>query len=462
MLLGILLYCFKRDIRNLSDIVVECKTNRILRVFTRKYEPSLSTFKRFLENSSPEIMRKVFLYTLVVLNDYEFLKFIKAFIDGTDALVRGSRYYTINKDVIESMKWMKHCGLLHNNRKNSMERTRKKLNEMRGYNNGNKEFNEMLDLILNNLKIYNKNVYKKIPEFEAIMKERDINYVSITFPSAVMMKTKKGRFDFAFNLQEIITENDVVITGLLVNQPNDFKVLPLVMKELEVNFKILVELQQKYGKRRNYKELERMLENARYICDSGYFTDDNLEFMDKHGYKCIIMTKNRAKQINNEIRKEKNIPTKKKKNPIFNHVTQVKDGFICRRGFLIELSEFIPVNKQKNKRKGVKESWKEHRYIYRCEHCTTCPHSNLCNFEKVTITTTPLKHDMDNKLCIKEINDDYNERFHHSEFINGNLKGNDGTLLLPGHDKTAVNNVTNILNTLHNIFRHKNLKGTAY
>ena len=80
MLLGILLYCFKRDIRNLSDIVVECKTNRILRVFTRKYEPSLSTFKRFLENSSPEIMRKVFLYTLVVLNDYEFLKFIKAFI----------------------------------------------------------------------------------------------------------------------------------------------------------------------------------------------------------------------------------------------------------------------------------------------------------------------------------------------------------------------------------------------
>ena len=56
----------------------------------------------------------------------------------------------------------------------------------------------MLDLILNNLKIYNKNVYKKIPEFEAIMEERDINYVSITFPSSVIMKTKKGRYDFAF------------------------------------------------------------------------------------------------------------------------------------------------------------------------------------------------------------------------------------------------------------------------
>lgn len=35
-----------------------------------------------------------------------------------------------------------------------MERTRKKLNEMRGYNKGNIEFDKMLDMILNNLKIY--------------------------------------------------------------------------------------------------------------------------------------------------------------------------------------------------------------------------------------------------------------------------------------------------------------------
>ena len=441
--------------------MLECKNNRILRVFTREYEPSLSTFKRFLENSSPEIMRKVFLYTLVVLNDYDFLKFIKAFIDGTDALVRGSRYYTINKDIIESMRWMKRCGLLHNNRKKSMERTRKKLNEMRGYNNGNEEFDKRLDLILNNFKIYNKNVYNKIPEFEAIMEERDIDYVSITFPSSVMMKTKKGRFDFAFNLQEIITENDVIITGLLVAQPNDFKVLPLLIRELETNFRILIELQKKYGERRNYKELERMIENAKYICDSGYFTDENLEYMDKHGYKCIIMTKRKSEQINNEIRTKNNIENKGK-DKRFNHVKRVKDGFICRRSYLIGLDETIMVNKQKDIREGVKDSWKEHRYIYRCEHCSTCPYSNECNFEKVTINTTPLKHDMENKFCNEEVIDIYNERFHHSEFINGTLKGNNGTLLLPGHDKTAVNNVTNILNTIHNIFRHKNLKGTVY
>ena len=319
----------------------------------------------------------------------------------------------------------------------------------------------MLDLILNNLKIYNKNVYKKIPEFEAIMEERDINYVSITFPSSVMMKTKKGRYDFAFNLQEIITENDIVITGVLVSKPNDFKVLPNVIRELERNFEILIQLQKKYGERRNYKEIANMIKNAKYICDSGYFTDENLEYMNKHGYKCIIMTKNRAKEINNEIRKKNNI-TKKKKDSKYNHVKRIKNGLQCEKGNIIELKEVIQVKHHKNIREGIKDSWKEHRYIFRCDDCKHCPNSKICNFEEVTITTTPLKYDMENLFCNDEIIELYNERFHHSEFINGDLKGNDGTLLLPGHNKTAVNNTVHLLNAVFNVFPYKNLKGTTY
>ena len=118
---------------------------------------------------------------------------------------------------------------------------------------------------------------------------------------------------------------------------------------------------------------------------------------------------------------------------------------------------FIP-----DKREGIKDSWKEHRYIFKCEHCKYCPNNQICNFEEVTIKTTPLKHDMENLFCIDDTNTLYNERFHHSEFINGNLKGNEGTLLLPGHNKTAVNNVKDILNAVHNLFRLKNLKGTIY
>ena len=463
MLLGIFMYCIKRNITDLSAIVRECENNRFLRVFTCGKVPKISTFKRFLENSSPLVMKKIFLYTLVVLNDYEFLKFTKSFIDGTDALVRGSRYYTINKEIIKSMKWMKKRGLLHNNRKQSMERTIKELNKIREEYKENTEMNELLDLIFNNMKIYNKNVYNKIPEFEQIMEEKDIDYVSITFPRSVMMKTKKGRFDFAFNLQIAMNENDIILSGLLTDEPNDKKVLPDVIEELKENFKILIELQEKYGQRRNYKELQHMLDNATYICDSGYFTDENLEYMDKHGYKCIIMAKRIAKEINDEIRKKNKIPEKKdKKYKRMDHVKRIKDALVCEKGNIVKLDEAIPINKHKNKREGIPKAWKEHKFIFRCKECKDCENNSLCNFEELTIKTTPLKHEMTNKLTNPRVRDIYQERFHHSEYINGNIKGNNGTLLLPGHNKTAVQNYIYIQSTICNITRLKNLKGTAY
>lgn len=463
MLLGILMYCCKRKITNLSDVVRECKTNRVLRVFTCGKEPTISTFKRFLEDSSQEIMNKIFLYTLVVLNDYQFLKFSKAFIDGTDALIRGSRYYTINKEAIKSMKWMKKHGLLHNNRKKSIERTKKELNKMREETRDDKEFQEFLDYIFHNLKIYNKNIYRKIPEFEKIMEEKDVDYVSITFPSAVMMKTKKGRYDFAFNLQEIITDNDIILTGLLTDKPNDKNILPDIMETLKENFTILIELQEKYGERRNYKELQHMLDNAKFICDSGYFTDDNLEYMDRNGYKYLIMPKRLSQEINNELRKKNKIPEKKnKKYKRMEHVHRIKDGFICEKGHKIELKEVKLIKKRKNIREGIPESWKEHNYIYTCNACSKCPNNHLCNFEELKIKTTPLKHEMTNLFTNPEVQDEYQDRFHSSEFINGIHKGNDGTLLLPGHNKTAVQNYTSIINTVFNIFHHKNLKGTIY
>ena len=85
------------------------------------------------------------------------------------------------------------------------------------------------------------------------------------------------------------------------------------METLKENFTILIELQEKYGEIRNYKELQHMLDNAKFICDSGYFTDDNLEYMDKNGLKCLIMPKRLSQEINNELRKKNKIPEKKNK-----------------------------------------------------------------------------------------------------------------------------------------------------
>lgn len=57
------------------------------------------------------------------------------------------------------------------------------------------------------------------------MNERNVDNVSITFPTTCWMKTKRGIYDFAFNLQEIMTENHIILTGILLSESNDRKTI---------------------------------------------------------------------------------------------------------------------------------------------------------------------------------------------------------------------------------------------
>lgn len=107
MLLGVLLYCFHLKMENLIEVEKECSKNRFLRIFTCNAEPKSSTFKRFLEESDRIVIKKIFIATLVKLNDLRFLNFTKLFLDGTDALVNGSKHYKITLDEINALKQLK-------------------------------------------------------------------------------------------------------------------------------------------------------------------------------------------------------------------------------------------------------------------------------------------------------------------------------------------------------------------
>ena len=58
-----------------------------------------------------------------------FLNFTKLFLDGTDALVNGSKHYKITLDEINALKQLKKWNILHNNTKNSINRTKLILEE---------------------------------------------------------------------------------------------------------------------------------------------------------------------------------------------------------------------------------------------------------------------------------------------------------------------------------------------
>lgn len=180
--------------------------------------------------------------------------------------------------------------------------------------------------------------------------KKNINYVSIAFPESVMIKTKKGGFDFAFNLQEIMTDNKIILMGLLLDKPNDPYSLEEIIQEIKENTKILIELQEKYGQRNNYKEIQQIIEKALYIYDSGYFSTENIETADKHGMNFIIMPKMISNRKNNKNRRKQKLKTKDKNKQNKNKeskksLERVYNGYICKKGQKIELTETIKVKK---------------------------------------------------------------------------------------------------------------------
>ena len=340
MILGIFLYCFHLHNYNLSDIARECEVNNVLRIFTCGNTPSQAILKRFLENSDNLVLKKVFLYNLVILNDLGLLKFLRAFVDGTDALVNGFKHYILTRDEFKALKLMKKWNLLHNNTLKSKNRVRKKLYSKQKEFENDEEISLLIVLSLRRLDIYNKKIFKRIDEFEKSFSETDKDYICISFPSAVMLPTKKGNYDFGFNLQEIMTEHNIIITGLLLRNPNDNISMDEILSELKENFNLLLELVEKYGCRRNYKEIKKKCWKKPFLFfDSGYYSDKNLELIDKHKIKGLIMPINISKQINNEFRKNNKLFLKEKKSqPPINMVNMI----------LKELKMRIYVNKSIN------------------------------------------------------------------------------------------------------------------
>ena len=108
-----------------------------------------------------------------------------------------------------------------------------------------------LKLALKNSKIYCRNVYKNLDELEQAINENTKDYISISFHDAVMLKSKKNSYEFGLNLQEIMTNQRILVTGVLVRKANDSDVLIDVLNELKLSFEILKELNMKYGKMMN-------------------------------------------------------------------------------------------------------------------------------------------------------------------------------------------------------------------
>ena len=104
---------------------------------------------------------KYFLYTLLRFNEYDLLKFLHLFIDGTDTIIRGSKFHKIYAVELDAMRFMMENHLIHNSKPKQMKRSIRRLLKMKKENPNDKELIALIDMIIPRIQIYNhKNVQK--------------------------------------------------------------------------------------------------------------------------------------------------------------------------------------------------------------------------------------------------------------------------------------------------------------
>lgn len=473
LLLGIVLYCFSHKMYKYTDIANECRKNRFLRIFTRGAEPCENTFRNFLNESDTESMRKIFLYTLVRYNDVDLLKFLHYFIDSTDAIVRGSKYYKIYKIELEAMKFMKKHNLLHNPQKpKQIKRSIDKLLKIREEHMMEENIVELIDMIIPRIQIYNYKMYKHIDEFEQAIKNSNKDFVCITYPNAPLIPTKKGNWDFAKNLQVAVTDDNIIIGSIFINNPDDSKALPQILPELKKNFEILWELQKKYGTRNNEKEIKNMLKKAMVVCDSGYASEENITYICENDIQSLIMPKITSIYINNkmksfdekleelsseiEILDEENteIETTRKKD-----MSRIWDGYNCKFNRPVMFTEKTPIPDEIEK--GLPKRATKANYKYKALDCSGCPYRDVCKHKSFTEKISPYIYESMNKFTQKFYQELYMQRFHKSESINGYFKGINGILHLLGTNDKAITNEMHLRNTIYNTIHFVSISGTV-
>ena len=291
LILIVVLYCFSIDIANYTKMEEECKKNKFLLIVTCGLKPSRNSFANFLNKSDAKVIKKVFISTLVLLNDLHFLDFVKLFVDGTDAIVRASRNNKITPKEVERLKLMNKWNLLHNNTPKSINHTIEGLEEKLEFYKNDEEMCKTINSILKRINLYNTNIFSKLDIYSTILNERNIGSVSVSFPEACWMKTKKGIYDFAFNLQEIMTENHIILTGMLLTQSNDWKTIKEVLKNIYETIDLFIKMQREFGERRNYSEIQKRIREHILIADSGYFSTENLYHLFINKINALVMPK---------------------------------------------------------------------------------------------------------------------------------------------------------------------------
>lgn len=455
-------YEIDHDLKKVSRL---CRNDKIMEQLFGDKTPCNVTFDNFLNQCNPHILKTLSLCTVMELNDLQTLDFSRIYTDSTDAKINGSAHYKVSQKEIDGLELMNELNLLHNRSTKKIKNNRKKLIKYRDKCEDKDEI-EIINHVLKNFKLYDKRLYDKLDTLKEYLKEVPDGYISVMFPEARFIKTKRGKYDFALLVQETMLKNGIILNSLVQSEPNDSKALEEIILDLKDTFKTLIDLQVMYGERSNYKEIYDALNYAIHVLDSGYFTDVNMEKAEYYGLNILIMPRSIAKKYNDKLKDR--IPEdseefkKKFKKITLREMQRIFNGYICPYGINSKLIDIIPVNSKYNRlRQHLDEKYHEFRYVFETLCPLDCPYADICSKEHFEIVMTKLKNDMLNKFTVDELLEIYSERFGANEQIFGHYKRDKGMLKLAGSNKKAAQNHLYIKMINYNLHRKEELKGTA-
>ena len=176
----------------------------------------------------------------------------------------------------------------------------------------------------------------------------------------------------------MMTENHIILAGILLAEPNDQKTIKYVLENLYKTIELFIKMQREYGQRWNTREIKKRIREHILIADSGYFTTENLYYLFINKINALIMPKKTAEEHNNKLRRE-NGHEEKRKDSDRKGFDRVKNGYICPIGCFMRHLETIEINHRKlHPDDDFPDICKKKRHIFKTYSCNGCSRSENC------------------------------------------------------------------------------------
>ena len=374
-------------------------------------KPDFRTICNFRRDNK-ELMEDVFKQTVILAKSLDILKLGHLSTDGTKIKANASNNYTLNKDELKRIRSIIDKGIEIDEEEDSMygdergdklppeldtkEKIREKIKEIE--QSQGKKLKRAAKILIEAHVTGDENQKKKI-EGKINRAEEEINKssqkaVSITDPESRFMLNKKKRYELSYNPQ-ITADHDsgIIVANDVTQDCTDHHQLQPQLKKIEEN-------------------IGKLPEGSKVSADNGYFTGDNLQYLEEKKLDGYIPDGNLATEMKGNKRND-SLYSKDK----FGY-DEENDCFICPNGDILV-------------KKGEYEYNGKVQYHYYGAKCGDCPSRADCAGvgkmrSIISDAYEAQRRRMVNKMGSEQGKEVYKKRKETVEWPFGNIKQNLG------------------------------------